>query len=81
MLILFTLKSYQKSCQGLGFHSPNRYELDLSNEVLYVLVGQEAAKISEVKVGGRKKSARAAGPRAHRTRIWPRRQFLIDLQL
>ena len=79
--ILSKNKSYQKSCHGLGFHSPNRYELDLSNEVLYVLVGQEAAKISEVKVGGRKKSARAAGPRAHRTRIWPRRQFLIDLQL
>ena len=74
-------KSYQKSCHGLGFHSPNRYELDLSNEVLYVLVGQEAAKISEVKVGGRKKSARAAGPRAHQSRIWPSRQFLIDLQL
>ena len=31
----------------------NRYESDLSNEVLYVLVGQEAEKISEVKVGGR----------------------------
>ena len=44
---------------------PNRYELDLSNEALYALVGQEAAKISEVKVGGRKKSARSAGPRAH----------------
>ena len=37
---------------GLGFQSPNRYESDLSNEVLYALVGQEAAKISEVKVGG-----------------------------
>ena len=30
----------------------NRYESDLSNEVLYALVGQEAAKISETKVGG-----------------------------
>ena len=38
------------SCHGLGFHSPNRNESDLSNEVLYVLVGQEAEKISEVKV-------------------------------
>ena len=28
-------------------------ESDLSNEVLYALVGQEATKISEVKVGGR----------------------------
>ena len=32
--------------------APNRYYSDLSNEVLYILVGQEAAKISEVKVGG-----------------------------
>ena len=65
----------------LGLLSPYRYESDLSNEVLYVPVGQEAEKISEVKVGGRKKSARAAGPQAHWSRIWPSRQFLIDLQL
>ena len=30
-----------------------QYESDLLNEALYALVGQEAAKISEVKVGGR----------------------------
>ena len=29
--------------------SPNRYQSDLSNETLYVLVGQEVAKISKVK--------------------------------
>ena len=34
---------------GLGLLSPNRYQSDLSNEVLYALVGQEAAKISEIK--------------------------------
>ena len=45
------------------------------------LVGQVAAKISEVKVGGQKKSARAARLRANRSRIWPSRQFLINLQL
>ena len=45
-------KSFQKSYHGLGFHSPNRHKSDLSNEVLEVLVGQEAGKISEVKVGG-----------------------------
>ena len=44
----------------LGKLAPSRYELDLSNEVLYALLGQEAAKISEVKVGGCKKSARSA---------------------
>ena len=49
--------SLLKSCHhGPGFRSPNRYDLDLSNEVLYALVGQEAAKISEVKVGDRKKN-------------------------
>ena len=53
------------SCHDLGFQSPYRYELDLLNEALYILIGQEAAKISEVKVGGRKKSARSAGPQAH----------------
>ena len=41
---------FQKSCHGLGFHSSNRYESDLSNEVLYTLVGQKAAKISESKL-------------------------------
>ena len=30
----------------------NIYESDLSNEVLYILVSQEAVKIIEVKVGG-----------------------------
>ena len=53
-----------KSCYELGFHSLNRLESDLLNEVLYILVGQEAAKISEVKVGGQKKicqSSRTAG--------------------
>ena len=39
-------------CNGLGFQYL-KYKSDLSDEVLYALVGQEAAKISEVKVGGR----------------------------
>ena len=36
--------------------APNRYELDLSNEVLYALVGYEGAKISEAKVGNQEKN-------------------------
>lgn len=35
--------------------SPNRYEIDLSNEVLNINFGQGTAEISEVKAGGRKK--------------------------
>ena len=74
-------KSCHKSCHGLGFHSPNRYESDLSNEVLYVLLGLEAAKLSEVKIGGRKKSAKLAGPGRFSLKSGLSRQFLIDLQL
>ena len=37
-----------------------RYEEDLLNEVLYPLVGQEATKILEVKVGGRQEIADSA---------------------
>ena len=36
------------------FLAPNIYEIDLSNEVLNIDFGQETAKISEVKVGGKK---------------------------
>ena len=34
--------------------APNRYEIDLSDEVLCTLVDQEAAKILEAKTGGKK---------------------------
>jgi len=74
-------KSCKKSSHDLGFHSPNRYESDLLNEILYIHVGQEATKISEVKVGGRKISARLRGPQARQSRICLSRQFSIDLQL
>ena len=36
--------------------APNIYEVDLSNEEICTYVDQEAAKISEVKVGGQKKN-------------------------
>ena len=62
---------YYKSHHSLGLLAPNRYESDLSNEVLYILVSQEAAKMFEVKVGGPKKIVNAAAlepdePRAGR---------------
>ena len=48
-----------------------QYKSDLSNEVLYPLVGEEAAKISEVKVRGGKEIANSArfktdAPKAYR---------------
>ena len=46
---------YVKShLKALGFPSPNRYEIDLSNEVLNIDFGQGAAEIPEIKVGGQK---------------------------
>ena len=41
--------------KSLGLCPPNKYKVDLSNEVLNIDFGQEAAKISVVKVGGQKK--------------------------
>ena len=53
-VLLSKYKSHYKSCHGPDFQSPNRYESDLLNEVLYTLVDQEAAKVSEVnKIGSR----------------------------
>ena len=45
-----------KNLYHLGFWLPatNRYESDFSNEVLYMPVDQEAAKLSKVKIGGQK---------------------------
>ena len=43
------------SCHGPDFHFPNRYESDLSNKVLYALVGQEAAKYQRSKLEVEKK--------------------------
>ena len=42
------------SFQAIWCLSPSRYVLDLSNEVLIIDFVQEAAKIQEVKVGGKK---------------------------
>ena len=40
-----------ESLKSLELYPPNRYEVDLSNELPNIDFGQGAAKISEVKVG------------------------------
>ena len=52
-------------CYGLGLVATNRYEIDLSNEILNFDFGQEGAKISEVKVRGRKKNLPISPVRTH----------------
>ena len=56
---------YSKSCDGLDFLAASRYVMDLSNEILNIDFGQGAAKISEVKVGGQKKSLPSGRVRTH----------------
>ena len=57
------IKSVHPYYISLGFKSRNRYEMDLSYEVLKIDIGQGATEISEVKVGGQKKtSADSADP-------------------
>ena len=53
-------KTSKKSCHGLGLQVPNRYELDLSNEVLKIQFGQGATKNIRGQVGGQKKLAHLA---------------------
>ena len=45
----------EKSSHSLGLLSSNRYAMDLSNEILTIDFDQWVAKISEVKLGERKK--------------------------
>ena len=59
----------EKSFKSLGLYSPNRYEIDLSNEVLNIDFGQGAAKISELKFGGRNKHLSISLVRTHVPRV------------
>ena len=57
--------THQKSFKSLGLCPPNRYKIDLSNEVLNIDFGQGAAKIPGVKVGGQKKYLPSGRVRTH----------------
>ena len=61
--------THQNSFKSLGLCLPNRYEVDLLNEVLNIDFGQGAAKISEVKVGVQKKYLPNCLVRTHRSRV------------
>ena len=53
--VLWAKITYVKSFKNFWLWPPNRYEIDLSNEVLNIDFDQEVAKIPEVKVGLQKK--------------------------
>ena len=54
------------------------YEVEFSNEVLNALVGQEAAKISETKVGGREKISNLAKFESAAPRVRLNRQIFFQ---
>ena len=54
--MLSEAKVYVKSYATALALSPNRYVIDLSNEVLNINFGQGAAKIPEIKVGVRSRA-------------------------
>ena len=60
---------------ALDFWPPNRYELDLSNEVLHSLLGQETAKTSDFKVRGKKRICLISWPWVHQCKIELNQQF------
>ena len=61
--------------------SPNRNELGFSKKVLYTHVGQEAAKISDVKVGGWKINADSVWFNTDAPWVGWSCRFFFDLQL
>ena len=55
------MKYMKRAARFLNRNYVNRRGLDLSKEVLWVFVGQRAAEVRAVKVGGKKKFCRATG--------------------
>ena len=55
------IKYIKSAARVLNRNCVNKRGLDLSKNVLWVSVGQEAADLRALKVGGQKKSCRAAG--------------------
>ena len=59
----------------------NKGGLDLSKEVLLVSVGQRAAELSVIKVGGQKKILPNGPVRTRRARTGPIGKIFFDLQI
>ena len=67
------------SCHRLGLLAPNGYEVDLSNEILNIDFGQGGAKISDVKVGGRKKYLPSSQVQTHAPAVGCVGRFFFNL--
>ena len=74
--MITNLKSHLKA---LGFSLQKDEKIDFSNEVLNNDFWQEAAKISEVKVGGRKKHLPISPVQAHAPQVSRVGRYFIQL--
>ena len=75
-------KKYIKSAARLlDKNFVNKRGLDLSKEVIWVSVGQRAAELPAIKVGGQEKILQSGPARAKRVRTGLLGRIFFDLQL
>ena len=65
------IKYIKSAGRVLNRNCVNKRGLDLSKNVLWVSVGQEAADLQAVKVGGQKENLPIGPLRAKRVQTWP----------
>ena len=75
------MKYLKSAARLLDRDCVNKGGLHLSKEVLWVSVGQRAAEIRAVKVGGQKKFLPICPARAKRVQTGPIDRIFFDLQL
>ena len=75
------IKYIKSAARVLNRDCVNKGGLDLSKNVLWVSVGQGAADLRAVKVGGKKKILPIGPLRAKRARTWPIGRIFYDFKL
>ena len=75
------MKYVKSAARLLDRNCVNKGGLDLSKEVLWVSVGQRAAELRAVKVGGQQKILPIGPARAKRVRTGPIGRIFFDPQL
>ena len=75
------MKYFKSAARLFNRDFANRRGLDLSKEVLWVSVGQRAADLQAVKVGGQQKILPISPAWAKRVQTWLIGRIFFDLQL
>ena len=75
------IKYIKSAARVLNRDCVNKRGLDLSKEVLWVSVGQRAAELPAIKVGGQEKILPSGPVRTRIARAGQSAEFFFDLQL